>query len=338
MALHCADSDDDGDGEFAVIVGIGATSPYLHRDEAYVGSTHQTETLMMEDSEVKVEKTYQPLAIDELSMGSQTATTTSINTPLSILSPSLIIGTGGKAIDSTVLLRRATEVALSMYSNDNGGVDWFVSHSLEGTSYDDDGNNASWGTVAGGAAGVDATSLVRRVADMAQSSTQSLGGKYGRMLSSSLLAIGAQNPNNSNSDNGKDRLVLWRVDPTGQFWRSNASAVGRGSVNAESELLNRVRKWRMQQRNDDGEKECEILHEDVRDYLASLSADEAVEAATNCLVDGIMERRKHLAKTDDQIIAVKQLEIGLRKRVQAVVIRTNKKDVADKLESRIEVY
>ena len=35
----------------------------------------------------------------------------------------------------------------------------------------------------GGVASVDVSSLARRVADMAQSSTQSMGGKYGRMLS-----------------------------------------------------------------------------------------------------------------------------------------------------------
>ena len=77
-----------------------------------------------------------------------------------------------------------------MYSTDNGGVDWFVSHSLEGTTDevkmdDADGSaeNNSGPVVVGGAAGADVSSLARRVADMAQSSTQTLGGRYGRMLS-----------------------------------------------------------------------------------------------------------------------------------------------------------
>ena len=41
----------------------------------------------------------------------------------------------------------------------------------------------------GGVASVDVSSLARRVADMAQSSTQSMGGKYGRMLSVSIFII-----------------------------------------------------------------------------------------------------------------------------------------------------
>lgn len=135
IALRCGSKSAAG-GEFAIMSGIGAISPFLHR----------------------------ALVMDYL-------------TPISLISPNVIVGVGGKGIDSAVLLRRASEVSLSMYKSDNGGVEWFISHSLEGVG----GNSHS--IPVGGAARVDAKTLARRIADMAQSSTQSLGGKSGQMLS-----------------------------------------------------------------------------------------------------------------------------------------------------------
>jgi hypothetical protein len=64
-----------------------------------------------------------------------------------------------------------------MYKLDNGGVEWFISHSLEGIH-----ENSCLGPI-GGAARVELKTLSRKIADLAQSSTQSLGGKSGRMLS-----------------------------------------------------------------------------------------------------------------------------------------------------------
>ena len=291
--------------------------------------------------------------------------------PMSILSPTLITATGGtSSIDSSILLRRSIEVALSLYKLDNGGIDFFASHSLEGmmtstittsSGSDDDDDDDDDDDVAqimmttatrrggggGGASGVKIETLVRRIADMAQSSTQNLGGKYGRMLSSSLLAMGVQqqqqghthqqeeetseqqeienNNNNNNNNNaclssgGEDTLCIWRVDPTGQFWKCEASAVGRGTVEVEAELLSRVRLWKKKKTKtniatimadedsttseeveqptvltDDDDDDDEILNEviisneDVRSYLGSLTEDEAVRVASDCLVNGIM--------------------------------------------------
>lgn len=130
-----------------------------------------------------------------------------------------------------------------------------------------------------------------------------------------------------------DALILWRVDPTGQFWRLDASAVGRGAINVESELLERVQRWRTKQTyqhgEESGEQHCDdaLLHEDVRSYLGSLSPDEAVEVATECLVNGIMKnirkQQQHANSNDDSKTMIQLLEQGLRKRVQAVVIRSN---------------
>ena len=35
---------------------------------------------------------------------------------------------------------------------------------------------------------------------------------------------------------------IWRIDPTGQFWKCNAAAVGRGAGNAEATFLRQVGK------------------------------------------------------------------------------------------------
>ena len=145
----------------------------------------------------------------------------------------------------------------------------------------------------------------------------------------------------ANNNPDTDALIMWRVDPTGQFWRMDASAIGRGCMNVEAELLQRVKDWKIKQStmrsNDqqqqssdvnDDQSECEVLHEDVRDYLGSLSTKEAVELATNCLVDGIMKSRKQnrafLAK-DAKMTA--QVEQGLRKRIQAVIIRSSNNNI-----------
>jgi len=167
----------------------------------------------------------------------------------------------------------------------------------------------------------------------------SCSGEYYFMFTirdqSSLLAVGTRNPSNLHKDDN-DALSLWRVDPTGQFWRLDASAVGRGATNVESELLRRVRSWRTEQptkqrhSGDDSEWDDILQQEDVRGYLGSLSVEEAVEVAKDCLVDGIlMGRRKQqqqrLARNDgkDGRVLMEQLEQGLRKRVQAVVIRSS---------------
>ena len=374
LALHCKSieaGDNDGgviknnkcsgdadEGEFAVMVGIGATSPFLHRDELYCCDTDDYHP-PNDDHIIGATTTYLPLSIYESTKSSQPEATTTISditTPLSILSPTLIVGVGGKAIDSIILLRRTIEVALSIYSNDNGGVDWFVSHSLEGMEEEERKSfqSPSWRPIMGGTAGVDVTSLVRRVADMAQSSTQSLGGRYGRMLSvsffvgsqadidilylniyhyacsylfcaqSSLLAVGSRKPSNSDSDT----LILWRVDPTGQFWRLGASAVGRGALLVESELLSLMKKRKRletEQHNDEEEEdtECDILHEDIRSFLGSLSVEEAVDVATDCFVNGIMKSVQKKLGSRKNENDMRQLEQGLRKRVQAIVIRSN---------------
>jgi hypothetical protein len=171
----------------------------------------------------------------------------------------------------------------------------------------------------------------------------------------------------------EDALILWRVDPTGQFWRTDASGIGRGGSHAELELLRRVRDWMVEKErarstttkimtttttttvgeerhgnenverrrlkvgdgaNDD---EFEVNNSDVRAYLGTLTPNEALEVATDCLVNGILARRggrrrrrrrdalhdehddRHEDNEERRRLAY---ELDLRRRVRAVIIQS----------------
>ena len=352
-------NDDDDYDEFAVMVGIGPQSPYLHQDLHHrnnnVNDKNSSSDEKADKSESMITKTttksiinspipydiprkYQPLLINDDDdydddNNSLTIAATSSSAPIAILSSHLLIGSGGKAIDSTILLHRAIEMALSLYTSSDGGLLNFISHYNDNDN--DDGRIQS-----GGVEGVHATTLSRQLADMAQSSTQTLGGRYGRMLSSSLLVLGTQQQqqlsqqkqqhrrtdDDNNDDNDKDindddTIILWRIDPTGQFYKVIASGIGRGGIYAELELMKYVRRWKrgalykqkrqllsqrqqetlattatlltttMEEQDEDDEEEDEgivITTNDVQSYLGTLTPNDTVELAIDCLVNGIV--------------------------------------------------
>ena len=132
------------------------------------------------------------------------------------------------------------------------------------------------------------------------------------------------NIHDDNSIPDSDALVLWRVDPTGQFWRLDASAVGRGATNIESELFQRIRRWKMKQQKHIEEEDIDVLHEDVQSYLGTLSVKEAIKVAKECFVNGIVRNQKELAGSKDDAVHARMIfEQGLRRRMQTVVIRSN---------------
>ena len=64
-----------------------------------------------------------------------------------------------------MLLHRAIELALSLYTNIDGGLTHFISH-YKGDYDDDDDDDKDVGISGGGATGVHAITLARRLADM----------------------------------------------------------------------------------------------------------------------------------------------------------------------------
>eukprot|EP00985_Skeletonema_marinoi_P023886 scaffold16165_cov126-Skeletonema_marinoi.AAC.3 len=191
FAMRCGvrqcshDNEEDNRGELTIMVGIGPISPSLYRDvELYQQSKTDEHVISEQESrdnddadEQQISTNtvpfYKPLLAPEQQSSSSPL-------PISILSPTLITATGGNSIDSSILLRRSIEVALSLYKLDNGGIDFFASHSLEGTTMlaststiSGSGRGvqmmtARGGGGGGGASGVMIEALVRRIADMAQ--------------------------------------------------------------------------------------------------------------------------------------------------------------------------
>jgi hypothetical protein len=78
-----------------------------------------------------------------------------------------------------------------------------------------------------------------------------------------------------------------------------------------------------QHNEEEEDTECDILHEDIRSFLGSLSVEEAVDVATDCFVNGIMKSVQKKLGSRKNEKDMRQLEQGLRKRVQAIVIRSN---------------
>ena len=125
---------------------------------------------------------------------------------------------------------------------------------------------------------------------------------------------------------------MWRVDPTGMFWRIDASAVGRGALKIEEELLSKAREWRDASKSNAGELNDkdenttvpynDLSNDDVKSYLASLTVDEALDVANDCLVNGIMTSIKPAThvQSNERMRKIQQ-ERGLRKRIQTAIIR-----------------
>jgi len=144
----------------------------------------------------------------------------------------------------------------------------------------------------------------RYLADAFQRSTQDLSaGGNGRLLASSAVLVGCGPSPSSSSENGGTAGEIWRVDPTGDFYRCRVAVAGRAAGRAESELLRMLREKirRTEQRqkgNDDdaqqggddptkeGEERSEPLigRRAVRDQLSVLQEEEALALAAKAIL------------------------------------------------------
>eukprot|EP00591_Stephanopyxis_turris_P008291 CAMPEP_0195509578 /NCGR_PEP_ID=MMETSP0794_2-20130614/2476_1 /TAXON_ID=515487 /ORGANISM="Stephanopyxis turris, Strain CCMP 815" /LENGTH=384 /DNA_ID=CAMNT_0040636837 /DNA_START=156 /DNA_END=1310 /DNA_ORIENTATION=- len=188
---------------------------------------------------------------------------------MSILTPSLISATGGNAVEAIVLSRRIQEMALSIQASN--GVTGVMNRAFS----------------------IDSFVLAKQLADAAQSSTQAVNGKAGRMLSSSALIIGVDSPIMTTPKSN-----IWRVDPTGQFWNCNAAAVGRGAGTAEAIFMRRVATWKHNLHHNDNhhhhhhhqreEENMEdvmsrLSNKDVASFLNTFSVEEALSLVYQCI-------------------------------------------------------
>ena len=204
----------------------------------------------------------------------------SIPSTMSILSPHLLVATGGTPTDAAVLLDRIRSVASDMHNSNFGGTGFtYQSTSRKGRRS------------RSGMFGVDGCNLARNVADMIQIPTQSIGTRAGSMLAASALIV----------DAASEGCNIWRIDPTGQFWSCDAAAVGRGAGVAESFLLKEIARRMKSPANvedaeiDDDEEEengddgiddgmASLTNQDVKKFFLSLSVDEAIALAQKCVL------------------------------------------------------
>eukprot|EP00560_Eucampia_antarctica_P005891 CAMPEP_0197841178 /NCGR_PEP_ID=MMETSP1437-20131217/46029_1 /TAXON_ID=49252 ORGANISM="Eucampia antarctica, Strain CCMP1452" /NCGR_SAMPLE_ID=MMETSP1437 /ASSEMBLY_ACC=CAM_ASM_001096 /LENGTH=347 /DNA_ID=CAMNT_0043450895 /DNA_START=328 /DNA_END=1372 /DNA_ORIENTATION=- len=174
-----------------------------------------------------------------------------VEDPMSIVSPTLVVATGGNAVDSCILLQRVLSLVASLLESYSGGAVWSMSLPSSSSSSSSSLKSA-W--------------VARKVADMLQLPTQSVGTRAGRLLASSVLVVGCDD-NNNNSDKDGD-YNIWRIDPTGQFWNCQAAAIGRGAGTVESEILRRTLS------SDDNDN----------NYWETISCQEALTLACQCIM------------------------------------------------------
>lgn len=146
---------------------------------------------------------------------------------------------------------------------------------------------------------------------------------------SSLLTIGVDEGTTIDSSNkATNNISIWRVDPTGQFWNIDAGAVGRAAIDIEVELLNKVRQWRKketQQTFDEESQPDTLCNSDVKSYLSTLSVEEALTVANDCLINGIlssMKRGSHKQLLQSNALLDNLLlDKGLRRRLKTAIVR-----------------
>ena len=171
------DNDNDNDtGESILVVSTSSISPYLHIMTKSQKENQEEETKQNErqnnnnndndenEKEIKIRESlwkHNVYTIKEEDPSSSSLSTTA--TPISILSPNIIIGTGGNAIDSIILQTKIFEIYLSLLkSNDNMNS----THRIKGI--------------------VLSSLVARKIADSLQVPTQNIGVNSGKILSVSF--------------------------------------------------------------------------------------------------------------------------------------------------------
>lgn len=277
--------------------------------------------------------------------------------PLSILSPTLLVAAAGNAIDSTVLLRRIKEAALTMHRSNDGGAVMMMATTPTSTST----RGMSSSFLGGGASAVESGPLARRIADSIQIATQTVGGRGGRMLASSALIIGVNERETSSFTHTiqHPQSNIWRVDPTGQFWNCDAAAIGRGAGNAEGALMRRIARWKkhsdkmklkdnangeegqhgdesleesglsLSLEEEEKEEDAEwndviqnLSNDDVKMYLGTLSCDDALLLASECIMGALKVKQPRQQQIGNEAERGQGRGSGdLWREMQAVILR-----------------
>lgn len=115
------------------------------------------------------------------------------------------------------------------------------------------------------------SALARRLADQNQVLTQRLG--KGRVLAAAAVVFGC-------GDDDDDKAI-WRIDPAGQFWKCQAVVSGKHAAVAEELLWQKIQQGRTNAKDDTST----LSRTQVHTKLSALSIPEALEMATQCIVE-----------------------------------------------------
>lgn len=201
--------------------------------------------------------------------------------PLSTIAPEMFMVTGGNAVDSCILRKKITRIAEAMLEENDGGQPLPPSK-------------------------VSCAALARRVSDHLQLPTQTMG-KAGRILAVGTVIIFFYCTHILREQTltimyiksyavlvGRDNRspCLWRIDPTGQFWKCDATVIGRGASAAEAHLMDMV-----------------LSEKDESFVFSNLSTRQALSVASECIEKTLpKETKSHwqalvLRTNGEQIIA-----------------------------------
>jgi hypothetical protein len=85
---------------------------------------------------------------------------------------------------------------------------------------------------------------------------------------------------------GNDQI--WRIDPTGQFWKCHAVALGRDADRAEADLYRRIME-RSSSSSDDVDADDDV---DVAAFLKNSTVDEVLALACECMESVLWPMKK----------------------------------------------
>ena len=134
--------------------------------------------------------------------------------------------------------------------------------------------------------------LARRLADNLQVLTQQEG--EGSILQAHAVIFTAKE--------------VWRVDPTGQFWKCQATIVGRGSVLAEAKLMAQLHEQSTADNptatshSSNDEASSALPGVDIKDQLRALGRDEAVVLCKSAIVDTFASMEKKPVGTTNEAV------------------------------------
>ena len=286
VALRCGgvgkEEDRDSNKEFIVVVGTSPRSPLAIQASALLATTSTDDDRKEDDDSEEGEETNNEEQ-NEPSFRSNLLVNSSdrpIPSTMSILSPTMLVATGGTPTDAAVLLDRIRTMASDMHNSNFGGTGFTYQSTPKG------GRRPKSGMF-----GVDGPILARNIADMVQASTQSTRN---RALAASAMIVDVA------EDGGAPKI--WRVDPSGQFWSCDAATVGRGAAVAEAYLMKEIARRMTSSTDmeggrggddfDEEEIDNDVLEEtmaslsnnDAKKFLRTLSMDEAIALARDCVL------------------------------------------------------